>query len=103
MTLKLVFYFPVTQSRGVGPGSTDLLFSHSQPSLNPLQFAQASTGLLQLGTFISPHGPHFTQPIRKSLENVNHIVWAEKAAGASFVVADRPTGDRLSSPSTTMK
>lgn len=35
----------------------------------------------------------------------NHIliVCAEKAAGASFVVTDKPTGDRHSSPSTTSR
>lgn len=31
------------------------------------------------------------------------IVCAEKAAGANFVVVDKPTGDKQSSPKTTRK
>src|SRR5699024_10914532 len=36
-------------------------------------------------------------------KNQRLIVCAENAAGASFVVADNPTGDRHNSPSTTKK
>ena len=31
------------------------------------------------------------------------IIWAANAAGANFVDADKPTGDKQSSPSTTRK